>query len=124
MEQSKGDNRTLYFWRGLACLSVVLIHCMLPTGLGVIACALARFAVPLFFMVSGYYLRRDDMTNAQTFYLMHLWVIEALGMVIVRAGINLPITAWIKPFAAMALSAAISVAWRRCRTMIKEVRRA
>lgn len=44
---------------------MVLIHCMLPTGLGVIACALARFAVPLFFMVSGYYLRRDDMTNAQ-----------------------------------------------------------
>ena len=69
-------------------------------------------------MVSGYYLRRDDMTNAQTFYLMHLWVIEALGMVIVRAGLNLPITAWIKPFAA------ISVAWRRCRTVIKEARRA
>lgn len=65
MEQSKGGNRTLYFWQGMACLSVVLIHCMLPTGLCVIACALARFAVPLFFMVSGYYLRRDDMTNAQ-----------------------------------------------------------
>ena len=62
--------------------------------------------------------------DAQTFYLMHLWVIEALDMVIVRAGLNLPITAWIKPFAAMALSAAISVAWRRCRTMIKEARRA
>ena len=28
--------------------------------------------------------------DAQTFYLMHLWVIEALGMVIVRAGLNLP----------------------------------
>ena len=37
MGQSKGGNRTLYFWQGLACLSVVLIHCMLPTGLGVIA---------------------------------------------------------------------------------------
>lgn len=44
---------------------MVLIHCMLPTGLGVITCALARFAVPLFFVVSGYYLRHDDMTNAQ-----------------------------------------------------------
>ena len=37
MEQSKGGNRTLYFWQGLAYLSVVLIHCMLPTGLGIIA---------------------------------------------------------------------------------------
>ena len=43
-------------------------------------------------------------------------------MVIVRAVLNLPITAWIKPFAAMALSAAISVAWRRCQMMIKEAR--
>lgn len=65
MRQSTDDNRTLYFWQGVACLSVVLIHCMLPTSLGVAACALARFAVPLFFMTSGYYLRRGDMTDAQ-----------------------------------------------------------
>ena len=39
------------------------------------------------------WLTRLTKYDAQTFYLMHLWVIEALGMVIVRAGLNLPITA-------------------------------
>lgn len=66
----------------MACLSVVLIHCMLPTGLGVIACALARFAVPLFFMVSGYYLRREDMTNAQVHERMCLKVKRFGGLLL------------------------------------------
>ena len=88
MGQSKGDNRTLYFWQGLACLSVVLIHCMLPTGLGVIACALARFAVPLFFMVSGYYLRRGDMTNAQVHERMCLKVKRFGGLGAVLSGMD------------------------------------
>lgn len=61
---------------------MVLIHCMLPTGLGVIACALARFAVPLFFMVSGYYLRRDDMTNAQVHERMCLKVKRFGGLLL------------------------------------------
>ena len=52
------------------------------TGLGVIACALARFAVPLFFMVSGYYLRRDDMTNAQVHERMCLKVKRFGGLLL------------------------------------------
>lgn len=55
---------------------------MLPTGLGVIACTLARFAVPLFFMVSGYYLRRDDMTNAQVHERMCLKVKRFGGLLL------------------------------------------
>lgn len=51
-------------------------------GLGVIACALARFAVPLFFMVSGYYLRRDDMTNAQVHERMCLKVKRFGGLLL------------------------------------------
>lgn len=55
---------------------------VLPTGLGVIACALARFAMPLFFMVSGYYLRRDDMTNAQVHERMCLKVKRFGGLLL------------------------------------------
>ena len=62
MEKTKAENPALYAWEGLACLSVVLIHCMLPGRVGVLAGALARFAVPLFFLVSGYYLRREGQT--------------------------------------------------------------
>lgn len=59
------ENRFLYFLEGTACISVVFIHCMFPSWLGVFVCGLARFAVPLFFMVSGYYLRHAGMMDQQ-----------------------------------------------------------
>ena len=41
--------------RLLASIAVVFIHCRMPGNLGEIANGLARFAVPFFFVVSGYF---------------------------------------------------------------------
>lgn len=46
--------------KGLAAIFVVLIHCKFPGTVGDIFEALARFAVPLFFMVSGFFSYNDD----------------------------------------------------------------
>lgn len=55
--------------------------------------------------------RRD----AQNVYLVHLWVIDALNMIIAGAGFAFPFTAWIKPFVVMAVSVLISALLRICR---------
>ncbi|MDO4169024.1 MAG: acyltransferase [Lachnospiraceae bacterium] len=65
MNEKKIENRFLYFLEGIACISVIFIHCMFPSWLGVLVCGLARFAVPMFFMVSGYYLNQSEMEKNQ-----------------------------------------------------------
>lgn len=42
--------------KGLACISVVLLHCTFPGEAGKAICYLFKFAVPCFFMISGYFL--------------------------------------------------------------------
>ena len=39
--------------KGIACIFVILIHCTFPSIVGEILRAIARFAVPLFFTVTG-----------------------------------------------------------------------
>lgn len=58
MGKSRLKNRNLAldaakFW---ACIAVVLIHVKFPNSIGAVIDELTEFAVPLFFMVSGYYL--------------------------------------------------------------------
>lgn len=48
-------NSTLELFKLLASYMVVFIHVLFPGKLGIIADALARFAVPFFFLVSGFY---------------------------------------------------------------------
>lgn len=48
-------NRCLNFFKGLGCIFVIFIHFPFPGEIGRIISGLARFAVPLFFMISGYY---------------------------------------------------------------------
>lgn len=48
-------NDCLNVWKGIAAFFVVFIHCKFPSPAGGILDGLARFAVPLFFMVSGYF---------------------------------------------------------------------
>lgn len=55
-DKTNVGNALLYSFEGAACISVIFIHCMLPSWPGILMCGLARFAVPLFFIVSGYYL--------------------------------------------------------------------
>lgn len=52
------QNRTLDFFKGLACLLVILIHTPFPGATGIFFISIARFAVPFFFMISGYTLYR------------------------------------------------------------------
>lgn len=48
-------NDCLNVCKGIAAFAVVLIHCNLPSPVGGMMNGLARFGVPLFFMVSGYF---------------------------------------------------------------------
>ncbi len=48
-------NHCLNVWKGMAAFAVVLIHCSFPSPVGGMMNGLARFGVPLFFMVSGYF---------------------------------------------------------------------
>lgn len=52
----KKDNELLYAFEGMASLFVILIHCPFPGLIGQGCIAIARFAVPLFFAISGYFL--------------------------------------------------------------------
>lgn len=65
----KKQNECLNFFKGLACILVVSLHVRFPVEAvdGVVQC-IARFAVPLFFMISGYYCCFED----DTIYLQKL----------------------------------------------------
>lgn len=57
----KTKNDCLNVWKGIAAFAVVLIHCVLPGTPGKVIQGIARFAVPLFFLISGYFAYgRDD----------------------------------------------------------------
>lgn len=53
-------NRTLDMVKAICAYAVVLLHVHFPGNAGIIANVLARFAVPVFFMVSGYFCFRGD----------------------------------------------------------------
>ena len=56
----KSENYKLYMLEGIACLLVITIHIGYQGNVGIIINVLARFAVPLFFVVSGFYLVNID----------------------------------------------------------------
>lgn len=58
----KRQNEMLNVLKGLACICVVLLHCELPTILGHMIHCICRFAVPLFFAISGYFIYDDNKT--------------------------------------------------------------
>lgn len=58
-------NSTIDIIKGFACIAVVLIHYNWSNDIGVFVKTLARFAVPFFFFVSGYYLpNREGMVTS------------------------------------------------------------
>lgn len=69
-------NDCLNVWKAAAAFSVVLIHCRFPGAVGIAVKAAARFAVPLFFMISGYFsygkgtetIRRRMIRTAKTLF--------------------------------------------------------
>lgn len=53
-------NKTLNGLKGIACFAVVMLHCSFPGAIGKIIYGISRFAVPLFFAISGYYVYSSD----------------------------------------------------------------
>ena len=58
--KKSAKNTTLFFFELIASIFIVFIHCGFPSRLGALVNCLARFAVPLFFCVSGFYLLKKD----------------------------------------------------------------
>lgn len=56
-------NHCLDLVKGIACMFVVCMHCEFPGYFGVLVQCVARFAVPFFFMVSGYFCYRAQGTT-------------------------------------------------------------
>ena len=52
---NKEKNHLLNTFKGIACIAVIFIHVQLPGLLGDISLVMAGFAVPFFFLISGYY---------------------------------------------------------------------
>lgn len=69
-------NDCLNVWKGIAAFAVVLIHCTLPGVPGEIIKGIARFAVPLFFLISGYfaYGREDAVLRRREIHILRLYV--------------------------------------------------
>ncbi len=49
-------NQNIDIAKAFACIGVVVMHCSFPGEVGKLVAYLCKFAVPLFFMVSGYFL--------------------------------------------------------------------
>lgn len=60
LELKRNENQNLYILGGIASLLVITIHIGYPGFVGTIINVLARTAVPLFFIVSGYFLNDID----------------------------------------------------------------
>lgn len=59
-------NNLLNTEKALAAYFIIIVHTGFPKTFGVIANCIARFAVPLFFMISGYYLYSTDREKIQS----------------------------------------------------------
>lgn len=60
MATHTGINHKINFFKGLACIFVIFIHARFPSVFGEAILAVARAAVPFFFMVSGYFAYKTD----------------------------------------------------------------
>lgn len=56
----KRQNKCLNCEKGIACLLVIILHCEFPTYIGSIINIVARIGVPLFFLISGFFLCSTD----------------------------------------------------------------
>ncbi|MBQ9514268.1 MAG: acyltransferase [Clostridia bacterium] len=58
----KSRNISLNFFEILACIMIIFIHAPFPGHIGEFITGLAKFGVPLFFAISGYYLYNEGIT--------------------------------------------------------------
>lgn len=57
--KTKTYNYAIDFFKGIACICVVFMHCEFPGVFGTAVQAVSRWALPFFFMISGYYAYYD-----------------------------------------------------------------
>lgn len=58
-------NYCLSFFQALACIFIIFIHIGFPGNFGITMQSLARFGVPLFFAISGFFLYKEGMTKEE-----------------------------------------------------------
>lgn len=63
--KNETENKFLNFLKGVGCISVVFIHFPFPGLFGLIVKRLSFFAVPIFFMISGYYAYNNNVNVSQ-----------------------------------------------------------
>jgi len=71
-------NECLNAWKGIAAFFVVFIHCQFPSPIGGMMNGLARFAVPLFFLVSGYFCYEKEIHTVKK-RIRNTWRLFLLG---------------------------------------------
>lgn len=54
-------NLNLDFAKAIACMGVIIMHCSFPGVIGKFIAYLFKFAVPLFFLISGYFLFKPNL---------------------------------------------------------------
>lgn len=89
-------NEKLDIVKAFACIGVIIMHCSFPGTLGKCINYLFKFAVPIFFMISGYFLNKNDLSKklkykilktmklliiAELFYLIFNLVLSFFGII-------------------------------------------
>lgn len=70
-KSSRQINNTINFVKAIGCIGVILIHCGFPGYIGILFATLARFAVPFFTAISGFYLLNRNIQYIGTTHLLH-----------------------------------------------------
>lgn len=102
-------NHLLNFIKGCGCIGVVFMHILFPGTFGLVVYKLAHFAVPVFFMTSGYFayphgdratiLRRAKRVAGITLISVLLYVLLCLDAHIKAGNVG----AWLSQFASLRL---------------------
>lgn len=66
LEERKNRYNSIDFLKGIACIAVVLIHVQFPGKMGFAVRQISRFAVPSFFLISGFFFRSPKSQLATT----------------------------------------------------------
>lgn len=73
-------NISLYTLEGIACMFVIFIHCKFPEPVGDLVDTIARFAVPIFFIVSGFfnYSASKEKLKTRVFKLLRIFIFSSI----------------------------------------------
>lgn len=77
-------NISLYTLEGIACMFVIFIHCKFPEPVGDLVDTIARFAVPIFFIVSGFfnYSASKEKLKTRVFKLLRIFIFSSIIYII------------------------------------------